>query len=175
MKALAAVAVIFTTLVVHVPSGIAANIKFSTNTACWRSKSPTIPCTAPGGAKGIVYDYVCASPPIAVCKTEADSDFNPTAFLGPHGRHVQIGGHVICAEGALGDLNVTITQHGTGAVAEGTTKIACTGEESDWQVQAATVSSTDLVAGPATACGLLVISHGAPDARQWCREVIEIE
>ena len=100
----------------------------------------------------------------------------PRWFLGPHGGHVQVSGHVVCAEGAVADLRVTITQRGTGAVAEGTTRIACTGHEAPWEIQGATVGRGAFSAGPATACGLLEVNgqNDPPDAFQWCRDEIEL-
>jgi hypothetical protein len=82
----------------------------------------------------------------------------------------------VCTEGAVGDLSVTISQRGIGAVAEGTTRIHCTGDEVPWEIQAQTVGRGALGPGPATACGLLQVDGQdvPPDTRQWCRDGIEL-
>ena len=121
---------------------------------------------------GTLYQNVCNGGSYCVCSS---GGFTPTASVGPGGR-VQIGGHAACAEGAVADPRVTITQRGTGAVAEGTTRIACTGGETSWEIQGATVGRRAFIAGPATACGLLEIggANDPPDAVQWCRDGIEL-
>jgi hypothetical protein len=101
--------------------------------------------------------------------------FAPTAALGPGGS-VQIGGHVVCYEGAVAYLRVTITQRGTGAVAEGRTRITCTGEETAWEIQGGTMGRDAFVGGPVTACGLLEVTgeNDPHDAVQWCRDTIDL-
>ena len=121
---------------------------------------------------GTLYKNVCNGASYCVCSS---GGFTPTASVGPGGR-VQIGGHAACFEGAVADLRVTITQRGTGAVAEGRTRITCTGDETSWEIQGETVGRRAFVAGPATACGLLEVTgvNDPPDAVQWCRDGIEL-
>jgi hypothetical protein len=130
-------------------------------------------CITADSQLGMLYQDTCTG--VVLCVAGVKSGFAPTASLGPGG-HVQIAGHAACAEGAVADLRVTITQRGTGAIAEGTTRIACRGGEVPWDLQASTVGRGALSAGPATACGLLRVPGGddPPDAFQWCRDDIEL-
>ena len=167
----AALAVLLTTIAVFAPPSMALYSKGVSTGSCWVSEgtrcfSPT--CLFPG----VLYRNTCTGATVCVCTS---GGFTPTASLGPGG-HVQIGGHVVCAEGAVADLRVTITQRGTGAVAEGRTRIACTGDETGWEIQGATVGRGAFTAGPATACGLLEITgeNDPPDAFQWCRDGIDL-
>jgi hypothetical protein len=121
----------------------------------------------------MLYQDTCTG--VVLCVAGIKSGFAPTASLGAGGR-VQIGGHAACANGTVAELRVTITQAGTGAVAEGTTRIACSGEESPWEIQAATNGRNGFTAGPVTACGLLEVDgeDDPPDAFQWCRDGIDL-
>ena len=167
----AAPALLLTTIAVFAPPSMAFYAKGSSDTCCINTGSF---CICDGLFPGTVYRCLCGSGGTkCVCSF---GGFAPTASLGPGG-HVQIGGHAVCAEGAVADLRVTITQRGTGAVAEGRTRIACTGDETSWEIQGATVGRGAFsTTGPATACGLLEIT-GANDLRdavQWCRDEIEL-
>src|SRR2546422_5953327 len=168
----AALAVLLTASAVFARPSMALYSKGSSLQGCWVSLGFCINpnCLFPG----TLWENVCkGGGPICLCSS---GGFAPTAFLGPHGGHVQVSGHVVCSEGAVADLRVTITQRGTGAVAEGTTRIACTGHEAPWEIQGATVGRGAFSAGPATACGLLEVNgqNDPPDAFQWCRDEIEL-
>ena len=130
-------------------------------------------CITADSQLGMLYVETCTG--VVLCIAGVKSGFAPTASLGPGG-HVQISGHAACVEGAVADLEVTISQRGTGAIAEGATRVACGGDEVPWDVQASTVGRGALSAGPATACGLIRITseRDPPDTVQWCRDDIEL-
>ena len=109
----AALAVLLTTIAVLAPPSMALYSKGSGLFDCWQSTGNYCflrDCLFPG----IQYKNFCTGAVVCVCSS---GGIAPTASLGPGG-HVQVSGHAVCTEGAVADLRVTITQHGTGAVAE---------------------------------------------------------
>jgi hypothetical protein len=86
-------------------------------------------------------------------------------------------GPVACTEGEIGHQRVSVTQRSTGAVAEGRTRIVCTGELQQWEVQAAVLGEQTFEEGPATAVALCrATDRGeSTDAHQWLVEVTLVE
>ena len=70
-------------------------------------------------------------------------------------------------------LEVTVTQRATGAVAEGRTRITCTGNTQQWQVHASTQGKETFQEGPATAVALGRTSDRGDitDAHQWLVDI----
>jgi hypothetical protein len=64
---------------------------------------------------------------------------------------------------------VTVTQRATGAVAEGSTVISCTGAEQQWEIRASTQGKKMFEAGPAIAVAVASTSRpgDTDDAHQW--------
>jgi hypothetical protein len=87
------------------------------------------------------------------------------------GRDVVVAGHGGCSAGEMVTIAISITQHGTGAVATGEIVEPCTGVEQQWQLTAAAIISPSFVAGPADACGTATTRLGdeITDAESWCR------
>ena len=171
---IAALTVLLASVAGFVPPSIALTLTYSkglSSGSCWHYLGAY--CITANSELGMLYKDLCTG--VVICVAGIKSGFASTASLGPGG-HVRVGGHAVCPPGAIADLRVTITQHGIGAVAEGTTRVACTGDEVSWDVEAQTVGRGALGAGPATACGLLQVNgqNDPPDTRQWCRDDIEL-
>jgi hypothetical protein len=101
--------------------------------------------------------------------------FFDTVTLATNQRTLHIGGPFFCPEGATADLDVTLTQHGIGAVAQGRAHIQCPVDgDTSFALDASTVGNTLFKPlGKAQACGTARI-HSASlslDSFQWCREV----
>ena len=91
------------------------------------------------------------------------------AIVTQHGRLLVVTGPIQCTAGEQAFLRVTVTQRPTGAVAEGGTLIACTGELQHWEVRAATQGKASLQQGAAVATAIATThDHGdTTDAHQW--------
>jgi hypothetical protein len=61
---------------------------------------------------------------------------DPDAIVTDNGRHLIVTGPISCTAGERAFLRVTVTQRSTGAVAEGRTRLTCTGEGNpkQWEV-----------------------------------------
>jgi len=94
---------------------------------------------------------------------------DPVAIVTDNGRHIMVTGPIACTEGQRADIRVTATQRATGAVAEGHTRITCTGDIQHWEVDASTQGDETFVEGPATAVALARTSDrgDTDDAHQW--------
>jgi hypothetical protein len=68
---------------------------------------------------------------------------------------------------------VTVTQRATGAVAEGHTRLTCTGNTQQWEVHASTRGQEIFEEGPATAVALARTSdrEDITDAHQWLVDI----
>ena len=101
---------------------------------------------------------------------------DPVATVSDNGRRITVTGPIACTDGEDADLRVLVTQRSTGAVAEGRTRITCTGESSElqWTVEASVQGRATFEAGPATAVALASTSeHGeSTDAHQWLVEIM---
>lgn len=95
----------------------------------------------------------------------------PVLPLVNEGRDVVVSGHGGCSAGEMVTIAISITQHGTGAVATGEIVEPCTGVEQQWQLTAAAIISPSFVAGPADACGTATtrLDDEVTDAESWCR------
>ena len=94
---------------------------------------------------------------------------DPFAILTDNGRHIIATGRITCTEHERAHLRVTVTQRGTGAVAEGRALITCTGNIQQWEVQASTHGNQTFQEGPATAVALARTTDrgDTTDAHQW--------
>ncbi len=74
-------------------------------------------------------------------------------------------------------LHLTVTQRTTGAVAEGSAFVTCTGVLQQWEVHAETKGKASFAPGAATAVGLASTSlrGRATDAHQWLVSVTLVE
>jgi len=59
---------------------------------------------------------------------------DPVAIVADNGHHVIVTGPIACTQGEQAFLRVTVTQRTTGALAEGHTRIICTGDTQQWEV-----------------------------------------
>jgi hypothetical protein len=100
---------------------------------------------------------------------------NPVATVADNGRRITVTGPISCSEFEGADLRVIVSQRSTGALAEGRTRINCTGEADtlQWTVEAQVGGKETFEAGPATAVALASTSeHGeSTDAHQWLVEI----
>src|SRR5262245_9414896 len=76
---------------------------------------------------------------------------NPDALITNHGRHVVVTGPIACTAGEVAYLRVRVTQRSTGTVAEGRTRLTCTGAPQSYEIEATVQGQERFVAGPATA------------------------
>jgi hypothetical protein len=118
---------------------------------------------------------ICNADCSTFCSTcSPDSAFFDTATISGDGRLVNVGGPLVCPESATADLDVTLTQKGTGAVATGHVRAQCPPSETTFAVAVQTTGSTSfLPLSKVQACGTAWI-HGANlslDSFQWCREI----
>jgi len=109
------------------------------------------------------------------CSTcNPDGAFFPTAAIARGGRIIRVGGPFICPNGATTDLDVTLTQTATGAVAKGQARVACADGETTFAAAASTVGDTAFLSGPpVTACGAAQVRSGGLvlESFQWCRDI----
>ena len=98
---------------------------------------------------------------------------NPLAIITDDGRHLIVTGPLACTDSERAFLHVTVTQRATGAVAEGHTRLLCTGETQHWEVHAVIRGHATFQEGPATAVavGRTLLRGEATDAHQWLVDV----
>jgi hypothetical protein len=110
--------------------------------------------------------------PMASARVTANT-IDPVAHVTDHGRHIIVTGPVACTEGERAFLRVTVTQHTTGAVAEGRTLITCTGDTQPWKVHASAQGDETFEEGPATAAALAHTTdhRNTTDAHQWLVDI----
>lgn len=108
----------------------------------------------------------------AVARVTANT-IDPVASVTDNGRHLIVTGPIGCTEGETAYLRVTVTQHATGAVAEGRTLITCTGGTQQWEVNASVQGEETFEEGPATAAASArTTDHGkTTDAHQWLVDI----
>ena len=106
--------------------------------------------------------------PLAFARVALNT-IDPVAVVADHGRHIVVTGPLTCTRGEKAFLEVTVTQRPTGAVAEGSTRITCTGNSQQWQVHASTRGRETFAEGLATAVAIArTADHGdITDAHQW--------
>jgi hypothetical protein len=94
---------------------------------------------------------------------------DPVAIVTDNGRHLIVTGPIECTESERAYLRVTVTQRATGAVAQGRTRITCTGDTQHWEVHASLQGDEAFQEGSATAVALgRTTSHRkTTDAHQW--------
>jgi hypothetical protein len=98
---------------------------------------------------------------------------DPLGVVSDDGRHLVVTGPIQCDAGQKVFVTVTVTQRTTGAVAEGFTRIACSGESQQWEVHAAAKGREVFEEGLATAVALARTSDrgDSDDAHQWLVEI----
>ncbi len=95
------------------------------------------------------------------------------AVVADNGRHIVVTGPIACTKSERAFLRVTVTQRETGAVAEGSTRITCTGDAQQWEVHASAQDRAAFEEGPATAVALAHTTDRGDitDAHQWLVEI----
>ncbi|WAK02286.1 hypothetical protein [Methylobacter sp. YRD-M1] len=95
------------------------------------------------------------------------------AVVTDNGRHIVVAGPIACTESERAFLRVTVSQRDTGAVAEGSTRITCTGDTQQWEVHASAQNQAAFEEGPATAVALAHTTNRGDitDAHQWLVEI----
>jgi hypothetical protein len=91
------------------------------------------------------------------------------AGVSDNGRHLIVTGPLACTKGEVAYVSLRVTQHRTGATAEGRTRLMCTGTTQQWQVHAGTTDDETFEAGAATAVAYMrsTMRQYTTDARQW--------
>ena len=92
-----------------------------------------------------------------------------SAIVTDSGRYLVVTGPLSCTPGERAFLRVSVTQRSTGALAEGSTLINCTGELRQWEVHATALGNETFEVGAATAvASARTTTHGdTTDAHQW--------
>ena len=106
--------------------------------------------------------------PRAFAKVAANT-IDPLAIVSDNGRHIIVTGPIACTEGEKAYLRATVTQRSTGAVAQGLTRITCTGDIQQWEIHASKRGKEIFEEGPATAVALArtTFRRNITDAHQW--------
>ena len=122
-------------------------------------------------AVGLTLMGVCIAP-MAFAGLSMNT-IDPVAIVTDNGRHIMVTGPIVCTERERAHLQVTVTQRSTGAVAQGRTRITCTGDTQQWEVHASTQGDETFQEGSATAVALgRTTSHGeTTDAHQWLVDI----
>ena len=99
---------------------------------------------------------------------------DPVATVDDHGRHIVVTGPISCTARENAHLRVTVTQRATGALAEGHTRIICSGDTQQWEIHAVTHDHEPFQEGPATAVAVARTVHRGDiiDAHQWLVEIM---
>ena len=100
----------------------------------------------------------------------AARDIDPVVTVSDDGRRLRVTGHIECSPEDLeiGSISVSVTQNGTGALAEGYTTPTTCGDTDTWAIHAKTRGKPEFVEGHATACAIALM-RGI--AEQWCVDV----
>jgi hypothetical protein len=104
----------------------------------------------------------------------ASSTVSDSARLAAGGRALQVGGVVRCSACRGFTLGATVSQRGSGAIAQGGVRCTCDGVAEHWLLTARAREGTTFRRGPARVCVWVTArSQGgeAIDARQWCESV----
>jgi hypothetical protein len=98
---------------------------------------------------------------------------DPAVEISEHGRHLRVTGPVACTAGQRAEIQVTLTQRATGAIATGKSHFICTGYLQQWEVHAVNQGREGFEAGAATAVAVGVTSDRdkRDDAHQWLVQV----
>jgi hypothetical protein len=102
---------------------------------------------------------------------------DPVAIVSDDGRHIIVTGPIACTKNERAYLLVTVSQRLTGAVAEGNTRITCTGTDQQWTVHAKKQGNESFEAGAATAVALARTTDrkDVTDAHQWLVNITLVE
>jgi hypothetical protein len=119
----------------------------------------------------------CLDNCIAFCgnsSCDPDGAFFDTATIAGNGRSIRIGGPFDCPETAIADLDVTLTQSASGAVATGHAQLKCPLDDETFTVDVHTDGNARFL--PLTGVQACATAHvhavnSSIDAFQWCREV----
>ena len=110
--------------------------------------------------------------PLAFAKVMTNT-IDPVTLVTDNCRHLVVTGPIACTASERAYVRVTVTQRATGAVAEGQTRLTCTGDTQHWEVHAATQGQETFEEGPATAVALgrTTTRGDTTDAHQWLVEI----
>jgi hypothetical protein len=102
---------------------------------------------------------------------------DPVATVSDDGRHIIVTGPIACTKNERAYLLVTVSQRTTGAVAEGNSRITCTGNDQQWTVHAKNQGKESFEAGAATAVALARTTDrkDVTDAHQWLVDITLVE
>jgi hypothetical protein len=121
---------------------------------------------------------LCLTAGVAVAAASAidasGSTIADSARLGSAGRSLQLRGVVRCNTCRGFTLGATVSQGGSGAIAQGGVRCTCRGTAERWLLTARAREATTFRAGAARVCVWVTArSQGgkAIDARQWCESV----
>jgi hypothetical protein len=101
------------------------------------------------------------------------SRIDSVATVSENGRRLVLTGPVECTEGEKANIQVTVTQRSTGAVAKGRAIVTCTGNVDQWELRALAVGRESFEEGAATAVAFArTVNRGnTTDAHQWLVDI----
>jgi len=107
------------------------------------------------------------------CARIAKNTIDRVAILTDNGRGVIVTGPIECSESQPIELEVTVTQRQTGAVAQGRARITCSPTSQQWEVLTQTQGGETFQEGPAIAVAMArsSVRGRADDAQQWLVDV----
>lgn len=87
--------------------------------------------------------------------------------------HLLVTGPIRCAADEILELEVRVSQRNNTPLAEGRTKLRCTGSLQTFEVRAEIDGDDDFRPGTITACALATTRSGrrVSDTHQWCKDV----
>ena len=98
---------------------------------------------------------------------------DPAVEVSENGGRLRVTGPVACTVGQRAEIQVTLTQRATGALATGRSQFTCSGYLQQWEVHAVKQGREGFETGAATAVAVGVTSEGGKpdDAHQWLVQV----
>jgi hypothetical protein len=105
----------------------------------------------------------------AVAGVRLSNTIDPAVSLSDRGRHLVVTGPITCPVDDRVRIRVTVSQRSTGAVAEGSAHVVCTGDKQQWIADLQTHGKEPFAPGPAVAVALGQTTNplSSPDAHQW--------
>jgi hypothetical protein len=123
---------------------------------------------------GIVAAMVVAliATPVALARVVRNT-IDPVAAVSDNGRHLVVTGPIECTPGERAYIRLVVTQRGTGAVADGITRVVCDGTAQQWRIEAGAQGRERFEPGPAIAvASARTATRGhSTDAHQWLVEL----
>lgn len=126
----------------------------------------------PQDGEAALYRISNRLPSISARRMISDPGLNTPLRLEENGRKITVTGHLNCARGDEYEVQTSVTQRTTGALARGKSEGRCTGRPDSFSAISWAYDQALFKAGAAQACALMIIrTEGTvSDVFQWCRK-----